>query len=191
MSKADNTRRYRERHEVERSLKKYVGVEGVNYVTCRVCGKRGLYIDARHLKTRHNLTKGEYCQLFPDALLNSEKKAKAQARPDNLSNTGRKFSKETRRRMSLARTGGVPWTERDLEKYSEYRAIVRYFTTQNFNKYYWSINPNNLKRGDEYHLDHIIPVIQGFREGIDPEVIASIGNLQMLTSLDNLQKGDK
>jgi hypothetical protein len=188
---AKNTRRYRERHEVEQSLEKYKGVEGIDYVECEICGKRGLYIDVRHLKTRHGLTKEEYIKLFPDALLNSEKKLKAQARLGNKSNTGRRFSKSHKRAISLSRTNGIPWTEREVEDFKEYRAIVRYYSNLNFNEHYWKINPGNFKRGQYYHLDHIVSVVEGFRKGIDPKVISEVSNLQILTATDNLSKGAK
>jgi predicted transcriptional regulator len=181
--------KYRERHEVERSIDKYTGVEGKDYVVCQICGKRGLYIDERHLKTRHNITKEVYIEKFPNALLSSEKKNEAQSRPNNDGNLGRKFSKEHREKISLSRTNGVPWTERELEEYADYKAKVRFFTNQNFHKYYWQINPDNLKRGEDYHLDHIFPVVEGYKNNIPPEVIADPSNLQMLTSEENLSKG--
>lgn len=184
-----NVTRWRKRHEVKWSLEKYKGIEGIDYVTCQICSKRGLYIDKRHLKTRHNVTKEEYIRQFPDAILSSEKKRKAQARPNNKSFTGRILTKEHREKLSLARTNGVPWTERSLEDYADYKAKVRFLTNQSFHKHYWQINPKNLKRGDEYHLDHIYPVIEGYRNDIPPEIIADYTNLQMLSAIDNLIKG--
>ena len=67
--------KYRRKHEVERSLKKYKGIEGIDYVECKICKKRSLYIDERHLKTRHNITKEEYICKFPNACLVSTKKS--------------------------------------------------------------------------------------------------------------------
>ena len=189
VSAKERTAKYKRKHEVAKSLKKYKGLEGIDYVTCKICGKRGLYIDSRHLKTRHNITKEEYLDEFPEALLISEKKKEAQARPKNKSNLGKKFSKKHREKISLARTGGVPWTERELDKYVEYKAKVRHLTNQNFCEYYDQINPDKLPRGfRDYHLDHIYPVIAGFKNGIEPEIIAAPNNLQMLYWRDNLIK---
>ena len=79
LSNREKQRRYIIRHEVRRSLQVYNGVEGIDFVTCQICGKRGLYVDARHLKTRHNLTKEQYLLQFPNAYLISNKKAEAQS----------------------------------------------------------------------------------------------------------------
>lgn len=68
------TNEYRLRHEVVRSILKYKGIEGIDYVECKICGKRGLYIDSRHLKTRHNISKEKYIKMFPNAEIISEKK---------------------------------------------------------------------------------------------------------------------
>ncbi len=46
-------------------------VENVDYVTCRICGKRLNNIYKRHLKT-HNITTEEYKLLFPDAVLTAQ-----------------------------------------------------------------------------------------------------------------------
>ena len=42
-----------------------------------------------------------------------------------------------------------------------------------------------------YTLDHRISVLRGFKEGISPEVIGHITNLQMLPWRDNISKGWK
>lgn len=185
---AENTTRHRKRHEVRKSLEKYKGVEGVDYIECKICKKRSLYVDVRHLKTRHNITKEEYTKRFPDACLVSKKKKQAQSRPNNKGNTGKKFSEEHREKMSLARTNGISWTERGLKSFKEYRAKVRYLSNQNFIKHYWKINPENLKRGNEFHLDHIFPVREGFRLGINPKEISKPSNLQILSAYDNFIK---
>ena len=95
LSNREKQRRYIIRHEVRRSLQVYNGVEGIDFVTCQICGKRGLYVDARHLKTRHNLTKEQYLLQFPNAYLISNKKAEAQSRPDNKSASGKKRTVES------------------------------------------------------------------------------------------------
>ena len=42
-----------------------------------------------------------------------------------------------------------------------------------------------------YTLDHKISVLKGFKEGIAPEVVGHITNLQMLPWRDNISKGWK
>lgn len=46
-------------------------------------------------------------------------------------------------------------------------------------------------RSIDYVLDHIIPISHAFKYGIDPEIIGSAENLQILTNLDNLRKSNK
>jgi hypothetical protein len=90
------------RYYIRKSHKVYVGVEGIDYVECRVCGLRNLYMDARHLSNHHNLTKEEYLEKFPNAPIISEKKRKAQSRPNNKGRTGMKNSREHCRAISKA-----------------------------------------------------------------------------------------
>ena len=45
---------------------------------------------------------------------------------------------------------------------------------------------------DSFHIDHIKPIAQFFKEGIyDPIVINALGNLQVLTPADNRKKSNK
>lgn len=46
-------------------------VENVDYVTCKICGKRLNNISGQHLKT-HNITTEEYKSLFPNAVLTAQ-----------------------------------------------------------------------------------------------------------------------
>lgn len=49
-----------------------------------------------------------------------------------------------------------------------------------------------LKRGPhDYHIDHKIPISHGFKNGIMPEVIGNIDNLQPLFWKDNFAKSCK
>lgn len=51
---------------------------------------------------------------------------------------------------------------------------------------------NHEKRGKyNYHLDHIIPIIYGFENGIPPEVIGGISNLRFIPAKENLSKNRK
>jgi len=184
-------RKSRLKLEVPRSIEKYKGTKNIDYVECKICKKRSKRIDIRHLKNRHNLTKEEYQKLFPDALLYCEKYKKIQARPNNKSNIGKKFSKEHRKKISLARTNGIPWDERSLNDYKEYKAKIRYLSEKSFKRYYYKINPENLRRGNDYHLDHIYPIIEGFRNNISTKEISHFSNLRIISAIDNLKKGDK
>lgn len=43
---------------------------------------------------------------------------------------------------------------------------------------------------DAYQLDHIIPISEGYRQNIDPEVIGHISNLQIIPWQENLRKSN-
>ena len=48
---------------------------------------------------------------------------------------------------------------------------------------------NYNKRGfRKYHLDHIFPISQGFKENISPDVIGNIKNLQFIHYRKNIKK---
>jgi hypothetical protein len=47
------------------------------------------------------------------------------------------------------------------------------------------------RRGLDYHLDHIYPIVEGFKNKISPEKIGNIDNLQIISSEDNLRKSDR
>lgn len=42
-----------------------------------------------------------------------------------------------------------------------------------------------------YHVDHIVPIVYGFKNNINPHYIASLDNLRMIPEKDNLSKGIK
>lgn len=80
----------------------------------------------------------------------------------------------------------------DVKLWEEYSAKTRRLTEKNYQANKLFINPLNLKRGIRtYHLDHKMPIIEGFLQGIPAEVIAAKENLQILPALSNLSKGRK
>jgi len=77
-------------------------------------------------------------------------------------------------------------TRTELYSYKEY---INRLTNQNYIKYFYLINPEKLNRSfEEYHLDHIYSIIDGFNNGIDPEIISSPVNLRMLPMKENIVK---
>jgi hypothetical protein len=53
-------------------------------------------------------------------------------------------------------------------------------------------NYDKISRGigdDVYHVDHIISKIEGFKNGIAPNIIGNIKNLRIIKSKDNIDKG--
>jgi hypothetical protein len=82
----------------------------------------------------------------------------------------------------------------DLAKFEEYSRKIRRLTGRTYECWKHVINPLDHKRGrhiGDWHLDHRVPIIWCFKNGIAPEVAASAQNLQMLPVKDNLQKGGK
>jgi hypothetical protein len=84
------------------------------------------------------------------------------------------------------------WNEEQIKDYEEYRDIVRYHTEQTYRENYYHINPNDLVRDRyAYHLDHIYPIIEGWKNKVPPKLIASKHNLQMLWWKENHGKCDR
>ena len=81
------------------------------------------------------------------------------------------------------------YTDKDREDIKLYKNEVIQLTNINYKKYKSIINPNNFKRGiNQYHLDHIYSIIDGFNNNVDPNIIASPVNLRMLLEKDNISK---
>lgn len=65
-------------------------------------------------------------------------------------------------------------------------------------KYYeevWQITERNAPkvknihlRGQDYHIDHIVPISYGFKKGIKPSVIGGLKNLRIITRQENFKK---
>lgn len=76
-----------------------------------------------------------------------------------------------------------------IKNYDGYKKIVNSLTETMYRKYKKIINPNNLKRSrKQYHLDHKYSIYKGFINNIDPKIISSLPNLQILPCFDNLSK---
>lgn len=76
--------------------------------------------------------------------------------------------------------------------FNNYSLLVRKLTEINYKNYKEIINPLGLHRGcHTYHLDHKISIYDGFLYNIDPYIISSIENLEMLYYTDNLSKNKK
>lgn len=86
------------------------------------------------------------------------------------------------------------WDIDNIEKYYEYKKVVTRLTNKNYRKYKNIINPKNYKRGRkpcDFQLDHKFSVLEGYKQNIDPEIISSYVNLEMLSVYDNASKQDK
>lgn len=83
------------------------------------------------------------------------------------------------------------WSDNELKDIKSYRRSVSYYTEKTYESYKNIINPNNLERGIHCnHIDHIFPVIEGWKNGIDPKLISHYSNLRIIDSYENLAKGE-
>jgi len=83
---------------------------------------------------------------------------------------------------------GMTWEERNnsLPEYEKYsRAVWKVTNAQPLETI-----PDYDKRSSDLHLDHKFSIAEGFRQGLSPEVIGNIANLQMLSSRENISKSD-
>lgn len=76
--------------------------------------------------------------------------------------------------------------KRNKNKSSYYASVWRH-TELN------SINLEGIeKRGFlKYDIDHIVPISYGYKNNIPPELIGSISNLRVISSKENVKKGDR
>jgi len=80
----------------------------------------------------------------------------------------------------------------DVKKWDDYRLLVRKLSDITYRQFKEEINPLNHRRGKKtWHLDHIFPIIECFKQGWPAEKAASRENLQMLLWSDNLAKSGK
>lgn len=83
------------------------------------------------------------------------------------------------------------WTEEDLLSFQKYKKYVLSLSKQTYIKYHHIINPQKMIRGNginEYHVDHKYSIIEGFNNNVDPHIISSYINLEMLPSRKNMSK---
>lgn len=85
----------------------------------------------------------------------------------------------------LLKSHGKTWQQYidDLPEFQDYRRKVDHFTRMQLIEQL----ANYEKRG-EYHLDHKFSVAEGFRQGIPPEVIGNIVNLEFIPAIENVRK---
>lgn len=76
-----------------------------------------------------------------------------------------------------------------LEDYYWYKKIVGYYTEKTYRKHFYDINPEKHKRSrNGWHLDHVYPIIEGWKHGVEPSQMAHKNNLQMLWYRENQGK---
>ena len=79
----------------------------------------------------------------------------------------------------------------DLQEYIKYKKVVMSLTNKTYRKYKHLINPLNYKRGrnhNDYQLDHKFSILEGYKQNIDPKIISSYVNLEIIPTYANTSK---
>lgn len=89
-----------------------------------------------------------------------------------------------------------PLSQRNIDRKAnsekeKYYAEVWIHTNRNWYEHFNSINPENLQRNDNLHLDHIYSCQQGFLNKVPPEIIGHWTNLRLLDGKKNKSKNNK
>lgn len=117
---------------------------------------------------------------------------------------GRKHSNEAKKKMSGSAAKRNPKcyeaatatkikkgiaTPKELKtEWELYREQVHNFTRKSWQAHQNEINPLGLIRGSKYELDHKYSITEGFRQGVDPKIIGSSANLEIVPKLVNRSK---
>ena len=99
------------------------------------------------------------------------------------------FYNKASKRLEKERIKLIPRQEEYVygcKSYKEYESLCRTITESQ----QLSELSNFDKRGfNNYHVDHIISIMCGYKNKIDPNIIGNIKNLQMLHFTQNMAKG--
>lgn len=85
----------------------------------------------------------------------------------------------------------------DLKEWKDYRDKVRWLSDRIYEANKSTMNPLDLPRCkpnthlDAVNLDHVIPIIYGFKNGIPAEKLADLRNLRVVSARSNLRKKQK
>lgn len=86
---------------------------------------------------------------------------------------------------------GVQIPPEKAKGFKQYHNRVFYYTRKTIRKHINIINPDNKPIGISeglYNIDHIYSIFDGFNNNINPKIIGSIINLQIILWKDNLKK---
>jgi len=185
------------------------------FIQARTCSKECAYeLRKKSWKkscgTEHNFSKGSTSRKkFEKRLLDEEgilNPAQRYEVKEKIKKTFRKkyngidnpFGvKEIRRQIRKDKEEAGIWIPlKDLTKFQIYRRNVHFITRENLKKYgekylnnFELLNLNGeLIWKDKWVIDHIYTVYDGFKNKINPEIIGSIINIQIITFSENSKK---
>ena len=118
---------------------------------------------------------------------------KEKAKKTNLEKYGSEYYLSSEKRYTKLVEEGI-WIDKELKNDLElyYEEVWKITLKQNF-----ELLPNFEKRGnikfkkDAYHLDHRFSISEGFKQGVPPEIIGDIVNLEMIPAIENIRKYGK
>ena len=83
------------------------------------------------------------------------------------------------------------YSEIDRPAATEYYNAVKLVTNKNWYEHFYKINPGQLQRNKDLHLDHIYSIAEGFKNNIPSYIIGHWTNLRLLPKIENSSKGAK
>ena len=84
-------------------------------------------------------------------------------------------------------SSGIKKSDDVRDKFDIYYGMVIKYTNRTFRKYKQLLQQVYI-RSKKFHLDHVYSITDGFKNNIDPKIIGSISNLQLLPAFLNIQK---
>lgn len=106
-----------------------------------------------------------------------------------ISETPKEYSDPVARVRKIVETKvGMSYDQWEIVR-GEYEVYANKVRTVTINQPLHTLE--NYGKGSSYHLDHMFSVVEGFRQGIEPELIGSIVNLRYIPAEENLAKRDK
>lgn len=107
--------------------------------------------------------------------------------PNNWKSIYLENCKKYRKRMEDI---GIWISESIVDDFRKYKYLVNRYTNENL-LFYGELLKNLNLRSNEYHLDHKYSIKMGFINDIDPRIVGSIINLEIVPASINLSKKDK
>jgi len=87
-------------------------------------------------------------------------------------------------------SSGIKKNDELRSKFDLYYGKVIKYTNRTFRKYKQLLQQIYV-RSNKFHLDHIYSISEGFRNDIDPRMIGSLSNLQLIPAIVNMKKNYK